>query len=217
MSESPPPPHGQMWNQWGERLNDYLRRVKDKLTFKNADSRATQDGVMLWDATNKYPVVSKDGVWTQIVLEDGRDFLYTNTDQSCAANNTATPISFSLSGTGQGITLDGSKIYLTEGGNYLATFTAQILSTNASALTFYFWPRINGTDVPLGATRVTIAANGQTMPVTKSAILTVEAGDYLEAMWATDGYTTATLEAYAATAFSPASPSVSLSLMRISA
>ena len=103
-----------------------------------------------------------------------------------------------------------------EGGEYWLSFTAQVYSTNSSAQTFYFWPKINGTDVPLGATRAVLSANGQTIPVTKGAVFNVNSGDYLEAMWAISDHTKGSLEAFAATAFAPASPSVTLSITRIS-
>lgn len=215
----PPPPHGSNWSDWGERLNTYIVRTKDRLRQLTTGETASDDGIMMWDRSGGYPVVSKNGEWRQIVLADGNGFLYNNTDITASANNTAEAIEFTI-GSGNGIAIGSSpnesRIYFDEGGTYFLTFTAQIYSTNSSAQTFYFWPRINGTDVPLGATRAVLSANGQTQPVTKGAVFDVSSGDYLEAMWATSDYTKGSLQAFPATAFSPADPSVTLSIVRIS-
>jgi hypothetical protein len=219
VSELPPAPLGPNWSSWGERLNQYLARNLSKLNQLRGGESAADDGYLAWDREGQYPVVSKNGEWRQIVLADGNGFLYNNSDIIAAASNTAYAINFTI-GTGSGLTIgtspNQSRIYFDEGGVYYLTFTAQIYSTNSSAQTFYFWPRINGTDVPLGATRAVLSANGETQPVTKGAVFEVNTGDYLEAMWATSDHTKGSLEAFAATAFSPADPSVTLSIVRIS-
>lgn len=216
---SPPPPLGDTWTTWGERLNDFLKRNMHRLQFLRGGETASDDGLLAWDPSGKYPVVSKNGEFRQIVLADGYGFLYNNSDITAAASNTAEAIDFTI-GSGSGLTIgtspNESRIYFGEGGEYWLSFTAQIYSTNSSAQTFYFWPRINGTDVPLGATRSVLSANGATKPVTKGAVFNVNSGDYLEAMWATSDHTKGLLEAFAATAFAPASPSVTLSITRIS-
>ena len=219
MSWSPPPPHGNTWSDWGERLNAYLVRTKDRLRQLTTGETASEDGIMMWDRSGEYPVVSKNGEWRQIVLADGYGFLYNNSDITAAASDTAYAIDFTI-GSGSGLTIgtspNESRIYFTEGGEYWLSFTAQTYSTNSSAQTFYFWPRINGVDVPLGAMQVTLTANGQAKPATKGAVFNVSSGDYLEAMWAISDHTKGSLEAFAATAFAPASPSVTLSITRIS-
>lgn len=215
----PPPPHGPQWSQWGERLNAYLVRTKDRLRQLTTGETAAEDGILMWDRSGGYPVVSKDGEWRQIVLADGNGFLYNNADITVSASDTAEAIDLTI-GSGLGITIgtspNESRIYFDEGGTYFLTFTAQIYSTNSSTQTFYFWPRINGADVQLGATRASLHANGATKPVTKGAVFDVNDGDYLEAMWATSDHTKGSLEAFAATAFAPATPSVTLSIARIS-
>ena len=215
----PPPPHGTLWSDWAERLNSYLVRTKDRLRQLTTGESASDDGILMWDRSGAYPVVSKNGEWRQIVLADGYGFLYNNSDITAAASDTAYAIDFTI-GTGSGLTIGASpnesRIYFDEGGEYWLSFTAQVYSTSSSALTFYFWPKLNGTDVPLGATRAVLAANGQTTPITKGAVFNVNSGDYLEAMWAISDHTKGSLEAFAATAFAPASPSVTLSITRIS-
>ena len=218
MSEIPPPPHGANWSDWGERLNAFLQRNLSRLNQLRGGESAAEDGYMAWDRSGEYPVVSKNGEWRQIVLGDGEGFLYINSDVTAAASNTAYALQFTI-GSGSGLTLgdspNQSRIYFDEGGTYSLSFSAQVYSTNSAAQTFYFWPRINGADVQLGATQAVLSANGETMPVTKAAVFNVSSGDYLEAVWATSDHTKGSLKALAATAFAPATPAVTLSVIRV--
>lgn len=219
----PPPPLGPNWNAWGERLNSFLARTRDKLRQLTANERASDDGILMWDRSGPYPVVSLDGEWRQIVVANGYAFLFQDATINAAASDTAYPIVFDAPAAGyaEGISLGASpnqsRIIFEEGGLYSLNFTAQIYSTKGSKVSFYFWPRINGVDIPSGTTQATLHDNQQTKPVTKGAIFSVDAGDYLEAMWATDSHTDSSLEAFAATAFAPATPSVSLSISRVQA
>jgi len=215
------PPYTNDPKTWAENIRRYLARTLDQLGSRESYTTAAENGVLLWDRENKYPVVSLDGEWRQLVIANGFAFLTQDNDITAAASNTATPIVFDAPAAGyaDGITLGASpnqsRIIFEEGGLYYLTFTAQIYSTSGSKRMFWLWPRLNGVDVPAGATTATLHNNTQTKPVTKGAIFSVNAGDYLEAYWATDDHTVASLEAFAATAFAPATPSVSLSITRI--
>ena len=193
----------------------------DQLGARDASAAASENGVLLWDRENKYPVVSLDGEWRQLVIANGFAFLSQDTSVTAAASDTAYPIVFDapMAGFSDGITLgtspNESRIIFVEGGVYYLTFTAQIYSTSGSKVDFWFWPRINGVDVPSGATRASLHDNTATKPVTKGAVFTVSAGDYIEVFWATSNHTSSSLQAFAATAFAPSTPSVSLSITRI--
>jgi hypothetical protein len=218
-----PPPVTSPLDVWAQNVVTYLQRTASRLAFRRGDARTTDEGVILWDETNGYPVVSKGGEYRQIVLADGFAFLTRATDVAATASNTAYPIVFDAPAAGysDGITLGASpnqsRIIFDEGGVYFLEFTAQIISASGSQIDFWFWPRINGVDVPMGATRASLHDNTATKPVTKGAVFTVAAGDYIEAYWATDDHVRGTLEAFPATAFSPATPSVSLSITRLRA
>lgn len=209
------PPITQDWRQWAENIRRFLGRALDQLNFKEADASATDNGIMLWDDVNGYPVVSKDGVWRQVILEDGNASLYIPSNVTAAAANTAYPLTFTV-GTANGISLGtpSSRIVFAEGGEYLLAFTAQITSTNSSQVNFWFWPRINGTNIPTSAIRTSLSSNGATDVVARSAIFSLSAGDYLEAYWAVDD-TTASLIAHTATAFAPSTPAATLAITRI--
>ena len=212
------PPIGPDLRQWGRQLNAYLQRNLTKLFFKTSDDNPSENGVLLWDETGGYPVVSKDGTFRQIVLADGYAFFGQNNDITAASANTAYAITYDAppmsSGVSQGS--PASRIVFNEGGTYLLAFSAQVTSTSSSTVTFRFWPRINGSDV-VGSTIVAnLHQNDATFVVSRSAIFQVTAGDYLEVMWATTS-TSGYLKATAATGYAPAAPSTSLSVTRIRA
>ena len=65
-SQLPPPPLGDKWSTWGERINKFLVNTRNKLEFRDADSKATQDGILMWDEAQKAVVVSKNGAWVKL-------------------------------------------------------------------------------------------------------------------------------------------------------
>lgn len=217
MIELPPSPTDNKWQTYVQRLSRYLVRTKDKLTQKTQDEVASDDGVILWDRENKYPVVSRDGVYKQIILEDGHAYLSRSTNVTAASANTAYAIQYDSPSDAVGISLDGTdatKIVFAEAGEYLLNFSAQMSTSTSSSVNFYFWARINGTDVPKSTMFNSLKQNSTTLVVSRSVILEIEANDYLQAMWAVDD-TTGILDATAATAFAPAAPATTLSIARI--
>ena len=209
------PPITENINQWAENMRRYLGRALDQLGFKETYSSASENGVLLWDNVNGYPVVSKNGEWRQVVLEDGHYDGTISTDQTAASTNTAYALTFTedlakgiINGT------PASRLVVDEAGQYSVIYSMQMASTSASTVRMWFWVRLNGTDVPKSAMENTLHQNGSTLVVTKSAILQLSAGDYIEVMWATDS-TSGYLEAVAATAFAPATPSATISMVRL--
>lgn len=213
------PPIGQDVRLWGEDLRRFLARFWDNLSFKTTASTPTENGVLLWDNVNGYPVVSKGDVWRQIVLGDGYAIFNQDVDITAAAANTAYAIEFDTPSLAVGITKSGTnptRIVFAEGGLYRIAFTAQITSSSGSAVELRFWPRVNGTNVAGSTMVASLHNNGATTVVSRDSIFQFAANDYLEAMWATDS-TNGFLEAHAATAYAPASPSVTLSISRVQA
>lgn len=213
-----PPVIGERWQIWAEDLRRYLGRVQSQLSAREATSSANEDGVILWDRTNGYPVVSKGGVFRQILLADGYAILGQDADITAAAANTAYKVA--LDGIAlQGITLTGSPltdITFVETGLYEISFTAQISSTSASTVEFRFWPRINNVDVTGSTIVASLHNNGATIVVSRTAIFSMTANDVLNVMWATTS-TSGSLKAHAATSYAPASPSVTLAITRVQA
>ena len=212
------PPVGPNLSAWANDLRLWLARSWDNLSFKDASASAAQNGVLLWDAASGHPVVSKDGVWRQVVLSDGYAIFAQDADVTAAAANTAYEVALDnvLS---SGITLTGSPltdITFIEGGLYEIAFTAQIASTSSSAVNFRFWPRINSVDVGGSTIVASLHHNGATIVVSRTAIFSFAAGDVLNVMWATDS-TSGILKAHAATAYAPAAPSVTVAITRVQA
>lgn len=201
--------------QWAENMRRYLGRALDQLGFKDASASASEDGVLLWDATNGYPVVSKNGEWRQVVLEDGQYSGGITTNQTAASANTAYPLTYTASIT-EGIThgTPASRLVFEEAGQYMVSFSAQIASSSSSTVNFYFWPRVNGSDVGGSTMMNALHQNNAVLVVSRSAIFNFNAGDYLEAMWATSS-TSGSLQASAATAFAPAAPASTIAITRL--
>ena len=205
-------------NQWAENMRRYLGRALDQLGFKETYSSASENGALLWDNVNGYPVVSKNGEWRQIVLANGVAHLAITSDVAAASANTAYPLTFAIVAGSVGVTLGtpASRVVFTEGGAYTLSFTAQTHSSSASTVNFWFWPKFNGVDIVDSAMQNTLHQNNATMIISRTQIFNVNAGDYLEAYWATDS-TSASLQHHAANAFAPATPAATLAISRVNA
>jgi hypothetical protein len=214
---SPPPPGGPEWKPWGERLNDYLRRVRSQLAYFETGDSAKDDGIILWDSTG-YPVVSAGGEFRQIVLADGHGDFSLSSDFTYPASNTGYAITYAAGSGNQGLTQSGSQIIFEESGYFLITFTAQIYSSAASTTNFVFWPKVNGVNVANGSTiRAALHQNASTTVVSRSAIFYLTANDYLEAFTATDNHTQGSLKGFAASSIATESlcPSTTLTIIRV--
>jgi len=212
------PPIGPDLRQWGRQLTIYLQQNLAKLGFKTSTDNPSENGVILWDNVNGYPVVSKNGEFRQIVLANGVAHLEITSDVTAASSNTAYPLTFSIMAGSVGVTLGtpASRIVFTEGGAYTLSFTAQTHSSSGSTVNFWFWPRLNGVDIVDSAMQNTLHQNNATMIISRTQIFNVNAGDYLEAYWATDN-TQGSLQNHVANAFAPATPAATLAISRVNA
>jgi hypothetical protein len=217
MSREAPPPYSGTAQLWAEDLTDYLTRSRSQLAFKDANDRATEDGIILWDTTG-YPVVSKDGEFRQIVLADGHgDFIVSS--NLTFTTNTETTIPFTAAGTLHGLSLNGNDIVFEEAGHYLSAFSAQLYSTSSSTVNFVFWSRIiaaAGGSTDAYTMRNALHQNGSALVVSRTGVFEVQAGDKLRALAAVDS-SSASLQAFAANqiATEPAAPAATLSVLRV--
>jgi hypothetical protein len=215
MTTATPPPVGPDLGIWARRLNTFLLQRLPRLQWKSAADTAAENGVILWDEANGYPVVSKDGSWRQIILEDGHYTGGITSDVTAASADTAYALTFvSTNSSGIDNGTPGSRLVFDEAGEYLISFSAQIQSTNASTVNFWFWPKVNGADVPGSTIKSALHQNDATTVVSRAAIFDFNAGDYLEAYWAVSS-TSGTLKAFAAETFAPATPSATISITRV--
>ena len=209
------PPVGPDLRVWATSLTRALLRGLVRLNFLGQNDVPSENGIILWDDTNGYPVVSKNGEFRQIVLEDGHYQGGIASNVTAAAANTAYALTYTPS-LQDGVTngTPSSRLVVEEAGYYQISFSAQISSTSGSSVKFYFWPRVNGTDVA-GTTMInTLHQNGSSLVTGRTAAFELDAGDYIEAMWSVDS-TSGFLEAAAATAFAPAAPASTISIVRL--
>ena len=142
---------------------------------------------------------------------------YDTTNQTAASINTGQGVEWGNTAYSRGVTIDGSdstKINFSNSGKYYIDFTATIHSENASSKEIYFWPAIDGTDIDNSGMVHTLESNDHRRTISRSGIFQISAGSYLQAMWATDD-TDLDLHGLAASAFAPAIPSVTLSVVQV--
>ena len=210
------PPIGPDLRQWGRQLTIYLQQNLAKLGFKTSDDNPSENGVILWDNVNGYPVVSKNGEFRQIVLEDGHaDFMKT-ADVVPVAANTAYKLTYDAPTGNDGITqgTPASRIVFEEAGQYVISFSAQISSTSASTVHFYFWASVNGVNVPDSAMTTALHQNNATVVTSRTQIFTLAANDYLEVNYMIDS-TSGFLNYTAASSPVPAIPASTLAITRL--
>lgn len=135
------------------------------------------------------------------------------TNQTAALINTAYSIKFNTTEVANGHRrgTDTSQIIAENSGLYNYQFSIQFVSTNAAAKDVWIWVRKNGVDVTDSATRKTIVGNNVYSVASWNFVISMAANDYFQLMWATSD-TSASIVAPPATAFSPAIPSVLLSV-----
>ena len=203
-------------SQWAENMRRYLGKALNQLDAKDASVSAAEDGVLLWDRINGYPVVSKNGEWRQIVLEDGHGDFYIAADVTAASPSTAYKLTYTAEASNSGITLGtpATRIVFEEAGQYVIAFSAQISSTSASTVHFYFWPSVNGTDINNSAMTTAMHQNNATVVTSRTQVFTVAANDYLEVNWMVDN-TDGFLNATAAASPVPNIPASTLSITRL--
>jgi hypothetical protein len=210
------PPLGPDWAQWGRQLSSYLSRQLPRLFTKSTGDNPSENGIILWDEVNGYPVVSKNNEWRQVVLEDGHANFILTSDATPALANTAYKLTYDAPVGNSGITqgTPPSRIVFEEAGEYILSFSAQISSTSASTVHFYFWPSVNGAAVADSAMTTALHQNNATVVVSRSQIFTVTAGSYVEVNYMIDS-TSGFLNYTAASSPVPALPASTLSITRL--
>lgn len=216
MTSPIPPSVGPDIFDWARTFSTWTRRALTQLVFKPSGAAAVENGTLLWDEAEGYPVVSKNGEWRQIVLEDGHANFIKTADVTAASANTAYKLTYDAPVGNEGITqgTPASRIVFEEGGEYVLSFSAQISSTSSSTVHFYFWPSVNGIAATNGAMTTALHQNNATLVVSRTQIFEVSAGDYLEVNFMVDS-TQGFLSHTAAASPVPGIPSSTLSITRL--
>jgi hypothetical protein len=141
---------------------------------------------------------------------------YDTTTQIAAAINTAYPVTFNTTALSRGISIGAptSRIVISEQGVYDFEFSAQADKTSGGLAIIDIWARINGADIADSNGRIRIQGNDSEDIVSWNYVLNLNAGDYFELVWATDD-TSAQLQAFAAAAPHPLTPSIILTVAGI--
>lgn len=136
-------------------------------------------------------------------------------NQIPALANTAYAVTFNSTDIASGFVLDNnSRIKALNAGLYSFDFRLQITSTNANAKNIWIWARKNGVDIPNSATKVSVTGNGVEVVPSWDFVYSFVINDYFELMYAVDD-TGLLINAPAATAFAPATPSAMLKVKQV--
>lgn len=138
------------------------------------------------------------------------------TDQTASGTATPTAITFNTTDASDGVSIGTptSRIVCGESGLYNFQFSLQVTSTSSSVKYVEVWPRINGINVANSNTKWSINSNTAVIVPALNYILPMDAGDYFELIFAVDD-TNVKLDASAATGYSPAIPSVILTVTQV--
>ena len=175
-----------------------------------------------WDAGQGENLYYFDGtIWKAFAGGSGAgDFaqLADTTNQTAGTINVEQGITWNTTAYSQGISVDGtdaSKIYFTHSGKYYINFSCLLHSESANNKDIWIYPAINGTAITGSGIHHTLASNDHKRTLAKAGIFEITAGDYLQAMWAVNDLDL-DLHPEAATAFAPATPSATLSIIQVS-
>lgn len=135
------------------------------------------------------------------------------TTQTATAINTATAMLLNTTDLTKGVTIGSptSRIYVDRPGVYNIQFSAQLSNSSGGIHLAYIWLRINGTDVPYSAGKLRMKGNDSETVPSWNYLVNLTAGDYFQLMWAVSDISVQIITS-PATAFSPAIPSVILTV-----
>lgn len=138
------------------------------------------------------------------------------TDQSIAVANTPQVVTFDTTIVSDKIAItSSSRFTVNESGQYLVIADTTLTAGSANK-TADIWLRVNGTDVANSNTKRTIINNEIVQVPLVGQVVTMTAGQYIE-VWFSGDDTSITLNADPAgtTPTRPASPSISLTILKI--
>lgn len=135
--------------------------------------------------------------------------------QTLSGASTATAVTFNTINYAAGVSLSASsRINVTRAGAFVISATISLDKTTGGSTLAYLWLRKNGVDVANSTSRWRLKGNDDEVLVPLLATLSLTHNDYVELMWAADDINVI-LNAHAATAFAPASPSALLSITQV--
>ena len=143
---------------------------------------------------------------------------FDTSQQTVASVNTAYPITWNGTDVTDGVSLnvsDTSKMEFTYSGVYHIDVSVTIHSTSGSSKDVWIWPRIDGVDVTNSSSMVnSLDTNDHRQTINRSGLFSITSGQYLQWMWATDDLNL-DLHGTAASAFGPAVPSATVTIVQV--
>ena len=133
-----------------------------------------------------------------------------------SATNTATAITFNTTTVSNGVSIGSptSRVIVSRSGLYNLSMSFQLSSSSSSIKDVYLWVRKNGVDLPNSTIVHSLESNSAKTVQSRSMTVSLNANDYIELYWGSPD-NNVSLSAIAATSFSPATPSVILSVNQI--
>ena len=150
---------------------------------------------------------------TTIPLEQFYGDFSRMTNMTVPTIDTAYTLEFTSTEQSNGVVLGtpASRVVVPESGLYRVQANIQLSSSSSSAKAFRAWYRKNGVDVPNSARLVTVSENNGFTQIILDLTASLNANDYIEIVYSADS-TNVTLNAVAATGYSPAGPSVRMTI-----
>ena len=132
------------------------------------------------------------------------------------AIDTATAITFNTTTVSNGVSIGSpaSRVIVSRSGLYNLSMSFQLSSSSSSIKDVYLWVRKNGVDIPNSTIVNSLESNSAKTVQSRSMTISLNANDYIELYWGSPD-NNVSLSAIAATSFSPATPSVILSVNQI--
>lgn len=168
------------------------------------------------DTRDTYTMVA--GSWVQSSWAHWYGAFSDYTDQTTAAANTATKMTFNTTDVSQGVSLvSGSRLTAAYAGTYNFQWSGQFTNSDSAEQDVDIWIRINGTDVVGSTGRVSIpkrhgTTDGHALPGW-NYYLTLNASQYVELYWAASS-TSVKIEHNAASAWAPSTASIIATMTR---
>ena len=133
-----------------------------------------------------------------------------------SATNTATAITFNTTTVSNGVSIGSptSRVIVSRSGLYNVRMSFQLSSSSSSIKDVYLWVRKNGVNLPNSTIVHSLESNSAKTVQSRSMTVSLNANDYIELYWGSPD-NNVSLSAIAATSFSPATPSVILSVNQI--
>ena len=133
-----------------------------------------------------------------------------------SATNTATAITFNTTTVSNGVSIGSptSRVIVSRSGLYNLSMSFQLSSSSSSIKDVYLWVRKNGVDLPNSTIVHSLESNSAKTVQSRSMTISLNANDYIELYWGSPD-NNVSLSAITATSFSPATPSVILSVNQI--